>query len=66
MYLKAYTAEEIGEVSGLEATGKALRDVVSGISEDLLKSQKATFSEESWQAPIYNVWTFAKVDRVGA
>ena len=58
MYLRAYTAEEIGEAVGLEKV-QASKEVCS-LSEDLLKMNKVQFSDESWQPPIYNVWTFAK------
>lgn len=59
MYLKAYTAEEIGEAVGLSQES-IKKDYLSVLSEDLPKVPKVQFSEESWQPPIYNVWTFAK------
>ena len=58
MYLKAYTAEEIGEAVGLSKDGAEKE--VSRLLEDLLKVGKVTFSEEDFTPPIYNVWTFAK------
>ena len=45
--MKCYTAEEIGEEVGLDE--KSIRNEVSGISEELLKLLKVTFSEPSDQ-----------------
>jgi len=58
MYLKAYTADEIGEAVGLKVS--QANEALSPILEDFLKSAKVQFSEEAWKPPIYNVWSFAK------
>ncbi len=61
LYLKAYTTAEIAEAVGLKADSLAgEKSDLSLICEDLRKSSKVQFSEESWQPPIYNVWSFAK------
>lgn len=57
LYLKAYTAEEIGEVIG---SVDVVKKELPCLSEDVLKSTKVQFSEEGWQPPIYNIWSFAK------
>lgn len=61
MYLRCYTAEEIGEAVGLEL--KTAQREIEGLlvnNEDLRKSPKVTFSEEGFQTPLYNVWAFGK------
>ena len=58
LWLQCYTAEEIGAEVGLlqpQVTAE-----VSSIFSDLKKSMKVTFSDESFQTPIYNVWAFGK------
>lgn len=68
MYLRAYTAEEISVVVGIDRSSvddilngkKTEKMEVRGILEDLLKIPKVQFLDEDWQPPIYNVWTFAK------
>ena len=57
MYLKAYTAEEIGEAVG---SVDVVKKELPCLLEDIPKSTKVQFSEDDWQPPIYNVWTFAK------
>lgn len=52
LYLKCYTAEEIGSVVGL--AGGELKEQVSSVSEDVRKQTKVTFSEPDYQPPIYN------------
>jgi len=42
LYLKCYTAEEIGQVVGL--AGGELKEQVSSVSEDVRKQTKVTFS----------------------
>lgn len=58
LYLKCYTAEEIGQIVGLEA--RQTNEEVSAINEDVRKSPKVTFSEPDYAPPIYNVWSFGK------
>ena len=58
LYMKAYTAEEIGAAVGL--TKQQANDDVCQFSAELRKSYKVQFSDESFIAPIYNVWSFAK------
>jgi hypothetical protein len=60
LWLKCYTAEEIGEVIGYSKNSKALENELSSIFADLLKCGKVQFSEHDFQQPIYNVWAFGK------
>jgi len=60
MYLEAYTDSEIGESVGMAPTGEKFKGELSNVNESLRKSLKVQFSDESWQPPIYNVWSFAK------
>lgn len=65
MYLQAYTAEEIGESVGVNSslltrnTEKEKGELTVEIAK-LLNLPKVQFSDEDWQPPIYNVWTYAK------
>lgn len=65
LYLKAYTAEEIGEAVGLSRdallinTDKQKGELVR-LTEEIPNIAKVQFSDESWTPPIYNVWSFAK------
>lgn len=61
LYLKAYTNSEIGKEVG--SHGDTVNEEVSRISTELVKSVKVQFSEDAWQPPIYNVWTFAKSNK---
>jgi hypothetical protein len=58
LYLKCYTAEEIGHVVGLSKD--AVEKEVSLINEDIRSVGKVTFSEPDYAPPIYNVWAFGK------
>ncbi len=58
LYLKCYTTEQIGKAVGLHKD--TANDEVCRILEDLRKTVKVQFSEESWKPPIYNVWTYGK------
>lgn len=58
LYLKCYTAEEIGAVVGLSKD--AVEKEVSLINEDIRSVGKVTFSEPDYAPPIYNVWAFGK------
>jgi hypothetical protein len=61
MYLRCYTAEEIGESIGLKAT--EVQDTIKALSTESSESKKAlkvTFSESDFQTPLYNVWAFGK------
>ena len=58
LYLKAYTSVEIGNAVG--TSEESAKKEVSVISTDLVKLPKVQFSDDSWQPPIYNVWSFAK------
>jgi len=58
LYLKAYTETEIAAEIGVDQ--KSVNNALLGISEDIPKILKVAFSEETWQPPIYNVWSFAK------
>jgi hypothetical protein len=58
LFLQCFTAEEIGKAVGLHKD--SANDEVCRFSENIPKSVKVTFSEESWKAPIYNVWAFGK------
>ncbi|MBK5941411.1 hypothetical protein CCR96_19605 [Halochromatium roseum] len=53
LYLKAYTAEEIGEAVG---SVDVVKKELPCILEDFPKSTKVQFSDESFEPPIYNVW----------
>jgi len=61
LYLKCYTAEEIGEVVGL-TTRTAEEEIKLLCSENgsFGKLSKVTFSEPDYAPPIYNVWAFGK------
>ena len=56
LWLQCYTAEEIGEKVSL--TRQAVELELTQVGSDLKKLAKVTFSEEDFQAPIYNVWEF--------
>ena len=61
MYLRCYTAEEIGEQIGFSV--QPVKEQIQSLSDenaDVRKNPKVTFSEESFQTPLYNVWAFAK------
>jgi hypothetical protein len=58
MWLRCYTAEEIGEAVGLSKP--SIEKEVSLLLTDLLKVGKVQFSEPDFQPPIYNVWAFGK------
>ena len=58
LYLKCYTAEEIGEVVGLSKD--QANEELCRINEDVRKSVKVTFSEADYAPPIYNIWAFGK------
>jgi hypothetical protein len=58
LWLKAHTAEEIGDVVG--KTRQAIeKQYLPQLLEDMLKVAKVTFSDD-FTPPIYNVWSFAK------
>jgi DNA-binding transcriptional regulator YbjK len=57
MWLKCYTAEEIGEVVGLEE--KAIRTELSVFLAELPKRRKVQFLDD-FTPPIYNVWSYGK------
>jgi len=61
LYLKCYTAEEIGQVVGLsrELAQKEIESLLVG-NEDVRKLPKVMFSEPDYAPPIYNVWAFGK------
>jgi hypothetical protein len=52
LYLKCYTAEEIGGVVGLEKRQTEME--VSALCEDVRKVREVTFSEPDYAPPIYN------------
>jgi len=58
MWLKCYTAEEIGEAVGLSKP--AVEKEVNLLFADVLKVGKVQFSEPDYVPPIYNVWAFGK------
>jgi hypothetical protein len=60
LWLACHTAEESAEQVGLsrEAIQKETEELVK--TSDLKKLPKVAFSEEGYQPPLYNVWTFAK------
>jgi len=58
MWLKCYTAEEIGEAVGLSKP--AVEKEVNLLFADVLKVGKVQFSEPDYAPPIYNVWAFGK------
>ena len=57
LWLKCYTAEEIGEAVGL--SGGELKEQVRSVSENILKQTKVQFSDD-YQPPVYNIWAFGK------
>lgn len=58
MWLKCYTAEEIGEAVGLSKP--AVEKEVNLLLADVLKVGKVQFSEPDYTPPIYNIWSFGK------
>lgn len=58
LWLKCYTAEEIGGVVGL--TKQAVDLELSQINGNMLKLVEVQFSEADYAPPIYNVWAFGK------
>lgn len=58
LYLKAYTAEEIGERVGLDDA--TVKKELPLLLEDVLKVAKVTFSDEQFQPPLYNIWAWTK------
>ena len=57
LYMKAYTAEEIGAAVGL--TKQQANDEVCQFSAELRKSYKVQFSDESFIAPTRSTWSEA-------
>lgn len=59
LYLKAYTVEEIADQVGLNPVSlRGEKSELTLISTELVKSTKVQFSDDAWQPPIYNVWSF--------
>ena len=58
MYLACYTQEEIAAKVG--TSEQPVKDALSVFLEELPKYPKASFLDENWKPPLYNVWTFAK------
>jgi len=58
LWLRCYTAEEIGAEVALSA--KQVERELTDISSELKKCRKVTFSEDGFTPPIYNVWAFGK------
>lgn len=61
MYLRCYTAEEIGGVAGLDKAN-VTRELEELCCENgsFRKRNKVAFSEEDFSPPLYNVWAFGK------
>jgi hypothetical protein len=65
LYLKAYTAEEIGEEVGLSRdallinTDKQKGELVR-LMEKIPNIAKVQFSDEKWTPPTHNIWSYAK------
>jgi hypothetical protein len=62
-WLRCYTDEEIAELIGGEFTRRVVTNEIADFWKEITggkKLPKLTFSDENWQAPLYNVWTFAK------
>jgi len=61
MYLRCHTQQEIGDAVGLsdKQAGNEI-EALSEVSSDVKKLPEVTFSDDDFQKPIYNVWSFAK------
>jgi DNA-directed RNA polymerase specialized sigma24 family protein len=66
MWLACASHEEIAEVVGLDRTTvlKRIKDTCNLDTCPKITYLKAVFSDEGWNPPLYNIWTFAKKTNV--